>query len=229
MVRGGLQEGVRRHRDAVGRKPGGVPQGAEPRPRLVAAVSNAAARRAGGDGRVHRRLRQRSARHLRAAVRIHPAIGRGDGHGGPAHRAAARRGCTGGCSARAASWPRRTGNNTDGVLNFVTRLDREFLLAEYRAADAQALRAAPIITSRIRAFLRVVRAAGPGRRMSRADVNAFLKSLWLLGVWQAGRTRYWALFWSTLIAKPGEVPRGRRAVHPRLPLPQGGEPSLTVS
>ena len=47
---------------------------------------NAPAGRAGGDGRLHRRIRLRPAGHLRAAIRVHSAHRRRHRHGGPAHR-----------------------------------------------------------------------------------------------------------------------------------------------
>jgi hypothetical protein len=59
---------------------------------------------------------------------------------------------------------------------------------------------------RIHAFLRCFEPRGPMPRLSPADLKAFLKSLWLLGVWHPGRSRYWMLFWSTLLASPRKLP-----------------------
>ena len=56
---------------------------------------------------------------------------------------------------------------------------------------------------RIRTFLRPHHATGGQRmRISRADVQAFLKSCWVLGVWHRGRVAYWWLFWTTLFRRP---------------------------
>jgi radical SAM superfamily enzyme YgiQ (UPF0313 family) len=96
------------------------------------------------------------------------------------------------------------GNNTDAVLNFVTRLDREALICGYRELMRK-LYAPGNYYRRIRAFLRCFEPHGPARRLSASDVKAFLTSLWLLGVWQAGRSHYWALFWSTLFACPRKL------------------------
>lgn len=93
------------------------------------------------------------------------------------------------------------GNNTDAVLNFVTRVDRDFIVAEYRTL-MQRLYAPTAYYRRLRAFLRRFEPRGPGRRLSSGDVMAFVKSLWLLGVWNSGRRPYWSLFWSTLFASP---------------------------
>jgi radical SAM superfamily enzyme YgiQ (UPF0313 family) len=94
-----------------------------------------------------------------------------------------------------------SGNNTGTVLNFVTRLDREFLAAEYRTLMNQ-LYAPKAYYQRIHAFLRRFEPRGPSRRVCAADVGAFVKSLWLLGVLHRGRRAYWALLSSTLIASP---------------------------
>ena len=59
---------------------------------------------------------------------------------------------------------------------------------------------------RIRAFLRSFEPRGPSLRLSRGDVKAFLKSLWVLGIWQRGRRGYWLLLGSTLLASPRKLP-----------------------
>lgn len=93
------------------------------------------------------------------------------------------------------------GNNTDAVLNFVTRMDRDFMISGYRDLMRK-LYAPPNYYRRIHAFLRSFEPRGPVRRLSGSDVKAFLKSLWLLGMWQRGRRHYWRLFWSTLVTCP---------------------------
>jgi radical SAM superfamily enzyme YgiQ (UPF0313 family) len=93
------------------------------------------------------------------------------------------------------------GNNTDAVLNFVTRMDRDFMISGYRDLMRR-LYAPANYYRRIRAFLRCFEPRGPARRLSPSDMKAFLKSLWLLGMWQRGRRHYWLLFWSTLLTCP---------------------------
>jgi Radical SAM domain protein len=39
------------------------------------------------------------------------------------------------------------------------------------------------------------------------DLEALLKSFWLLGIWHRGRTAYWRLFWSTLLRRPRQFPQ----------------------
>jgi radical SAM superfamily enzyme YgiQ (UPF0313 family) len=93
------------------------------------------------------------------------------------------------------------GNNTAAVLNFVPRLDRGWLLAEYREL-MRSLYAPENYYRRVRAFLANWKPRGPRTRMTWSDVRAFVRSLWTLGVWQRGRLAYWRLFWATLIGQP---------------------------
>jgi len=93
------------------------------------------------------------------------------------------------------------GNNTGAAINFVTRLDREFLISGYRDLMRRLYEPANYYR-RIRTFLSTYQPRGPGSRLSPSDVSAFLKSLWVLGMRNAGRLQFWGLFWSTLLARP---------------------------
>lgn len=99
-----------------------------------------------------------------------------------------------------------TGNNTDAVLNFKPRLNRDFLQSGYREL-VKKLYEPRHYYQRVRTFLKSHCPAGPGRNISRADFVAFLKSFWVLGVWHRGRVGYWRLFWSTLIRSPRQLPQ----------------------
>jgi radical SAM superfamily enzyme YgiQ (UPF0313 family) len=94
-----------------------------------------------------------------------------------------------------------TGNNTDAALNFKPRLSREFLQNGYRQLMRK-LYEPSVHYSRIRAFLEHYRPTGPRLHLSRTDVQAFLRSFWLLGVRERGRLAYWRFFWSTLVFRP---------------------------
>jgi radical SAM superfamily enzyme YgiQ (UPF0313 family) len=94
-----------------------------------------------------------------------------------------------------------TGNNTDAVLNFKPKLNREFLVNGYRDLMKR-LYEPRAYYQRIRTFMDHHRPSGPRLRVSAADVRAFLKSFWLLGIWHSGRTHYWRFFWSTLLRRP---------------------------
>jgi radical SAM superfamily enzyme YgiQ (UPF0313 family) len=98
-----------------------------------------------------------------------------------------------------------TGNNTDAALNFKPKLNREFLQSGYRDL-VRKLYEPRNYYQRIRTFLKSHRPTGPRLRLSRADIIAFLKSFWVLGVWHRGRVSYWRLFWGTLIRHPRQFP-----------------------
>jgi radical SAM superfamily enzyme YgiQ (UPF0313 family) len=94
-----------------------------------------------------------------------------------------------------------TGNNTEAVLNFKPKLNREFLVNGYRDLMKR-LYEPRAYYQRIRTFLEHHRPSGPRLRVSGADFQAFIKSFWLLGIWHRGRTHYWRFFWSTLLRRP---------------------------
>ena len=93
------------------------------------------------------------------------------------------------------------GNNTDAAINFVTHLDREFIVSGYKELMRK-LYAPHSYYRRIRAFLRTFEPQGPAMRLSPSDIKAFVKSLWLLGVWHKGRRGYWGIFWWALLSGP---------------------------
>lgn len=99
-----------------------------------------------------------------------------------------------------------TGNNTDAALNFRPKLGRDHLLAGYREL-VRRLYEPGNYYQRIRTFLRNHRPAGPKRLPSRADVMAFFKSLWILGVRHRGRLGYWRLVVGTLVRRPRQFPQ----------------------
>lgn len=93
------------------------------------------------------------------------------------------------------------GNNTTADLNFTPKLNRQYLQQGYRELMRRLYEPSDYY-ARIRTFLRNYQPRGPKLHLSRADVAAFLKSLWLLGVWHRGKLGYWRLFWSTLLRRP---------------------------
>jgi radical SAM superfamily enzyme YgiQ (UPF0313 family) len=98
-----------------------------------------------------------------------------------------------------------SGNNSDATLNFKPKLNREFLQSGYRDL-VKKLYEPRNYYKRIRTFLKSHRPTGPRLRLSRADIIAFLKSFWVLGVWHRGQVGYWRLFWGTLIRRPRQFP-----------------------
>jgi radical SAM superfamily enzyme YgiQ (UPF0313 family) len=90
-----------------------------------------------------------------------------------------------------------TGDNTEGAINFEPRMDRRLLLEGYRrlVREVYAPRA---YYQRVRAFLSNL---GPAafdppvrRRLSAAEVRAFLRSIYHIGIRGVERWQYWRLF-----------------------------------
>lgn len=98
-----------------------------------------------------------------------------------------------------------SGNNTDAALNFKPKMNRDFLQNGYREL-VKKLYEPRNYYQRIRTFLKHHHPSGPCSHVTCGDVNALLKSLWMLGVWHRGRVGYWRLFWSTLIRHPRQFP-----------------------
>jgi radical SAM superfamily enzyme YgiQ (UPF0313 family) len=97
-----------------------------------------------------------------------------------------------------------TGNNTEAVLNFKTKLSRDFLQSGYRDLMKK-LYEPKVYYQRIRTFLESHRPRGPRLRVSSGDFRAFLKSFWMLGIWERGRHNYWRFFWSVLLRRPHQL------------------------
>jgi radical SAM superfamily enzyme YgiQ (UPF0313 family) len=97
-----------------------------------------------------------------------------------------------------------TGNNTQATLNFRPRLDREFLINGYRELMKR-LYEPRNYYQRVRTFLESHRPEGPRLRLAWSDFQAFLKSLWLLGIWYPGRRAYWRFCATTLFRRPRQL------------------------
>ncbi len=99
-----------------------------------------------------------------------------------------------------------SGDNTGAALNFKPKLDRDFLQSGY--GDLMRKLYEPrVYYERIRTFLRDYRPKGGRVRVSRWDLLAFARSLWVLGVLTKGRLAYWRLLGSTLLRHPRQLPQ----------------------
>jgi radical SAM superfamily enzyme YgiQ (UPF0313 family) len=96
---------------------------------------------------------------------------------------------------------RSSGDNTHTTVNFVTRLEPDFLARGYRDL-MHALYEPGTYYERIRTFLRTYQPRGPAAPLSRRHFMAFLRSLWVLGARQPGRLRFWGLLATALLAGP---------------------------
>lgn len=83
-----------------------------------------------------------------------------------------------------------TGNNTEAALNFQPRLSRKYLINGYRDLMKK-LYEPSAYYQRIRTFLKCHKTHSTGFGCSLSDFEAFLKSMWVLGVWNRGRFAYW--------------------------------------
>jgi radical SAM superfamily enzyme YgiQ (UPF0313 family) len=94
-----------------------------------------------------------------------------------------------------------TGNNTDAALNFVTKLDADFLINGYRRL-MKSLYEPSVYYQRIKSFLEEYRHHGPREHFEFAQLKAFFKAHWCLGVRYPGRVAYWRFLLHTLFRNP---------------------------
>lgn len=94
-----------------------------------------------------------------------------------------------------------TGNNCDGMMNFVSRLDRRVLENGYRWLVRRVYEPRAYYR-RIGMMLRDLRPTGPSGGLGWVDLRAFVISMWVLGVRDRGRLAYWWFTLSTLCRRP---------------------------
>jgi radical SAM superfamily enzyme YgiQ (UPF0313 family) len=99
-----------------------------------------------------------------------------------------------------------TGNNCDGIMNFVPRLDRRVLEEGYRTLVRQVY-APRAYYRRISRMLRDLRPSGPPGGLAWIDMRAFLRSAWVIGVRSRGRLAYWWFALTTLLRRPRRFPQ----------------------
>jgi radical SAM superfamily enzyme YgiQ (UPF0313 family) len=95
------------------------------------------------------------------------------------------------------------GDNTSVVFNFEPRLDREFLIDNYRRLMCR-LYEPGAYYDRIRIFLDAHRMRGPRTPVSWPDVGAGFRSAWVMGIAHRGRRAYWRFVLSTLTRHPDQ-------------------------
>ncbi len=105
--------------------------------------------------------------------------------------------------------PGGSGDNTDGSLNFIPRMNRETLIKGYKNVVKTIYSSKPYY-ERIKTFLEEYephkpRKAGKGK-LHFCEIRALVKSMWILGIKEKGRRYYWRLFSSTLLKKPRLFP-----------------------
>ena len=102
-----------------------------------------------------------------------------------------------------------TGDNTDCSINFIPRMNYETLIDGYKHI-LNTIYAPKQYYERITTFLKEYRPY-PIHSISLSKlrlyhITAFLRAMWVLGVMENGRTRFWRFFISTLIKRPKLFP-----------------------
>ncbi len=85
-----------------------------------------------------------------------------------------------------------TGNHTDGILNFIPKMDTKALLEGYRKI-IDTIYSPRNYYERVLTFLKEYKPCSKGRRVHLRDLKAFLKSLLVLGLLEKERRYYWRL------------------------------------
>jgi radical SAM superfamily enzyme YgiQ (UPF0313 family) len=97
-----------------------------------------------------------------------------------------------------------SGENTDGQLNFIPRMDRETLMKGYRSL-LDTIYSPKNYYQRIGTFLKSYNPTAKAR-LGRQDLLAFFRSSWRLGVVSNVRVRYWRLIMKTFMVKRKALP-----------------------
>lgn len=94
------------------------------------------------------------------------------------------------------------GNNTDISMNFMPKMEYETLITGYRRI-INTIYSPKEYYDRIYTFLREYQPAFKKKvSLNRGQVNAFIKSLWILGIKRKERIHYWKLLLWTLFRRP---------------------------
>ena len=105
--------------------------------------------------------------------------------------------------------PGGSGDNTDGSLNFIPKMNRETLISGYKNVVKTIYSSKPYY-ERIKTFLEEYKPHKPPKvgkgKLHFYEIRALVKSMWVLGVKEKGRRYYWRLFSSTLLKKPRLFP-----------------------
>jgi len=96
------------------------------------------------------------------------------------------------------------GENTDACLNFIPAMGRDVLLEGYKDV-VRILYSSKEYYARISKFLSAYTPLSRGR-FFRTDIQAFVKSMWSIGVVSRTRLLYWKLIFKTLLTKPKALP-----------------------
>lgn len=97
-----------------------------------------------------------------------------------------------------------TGENTDASLNFIPAMSREALINGYKSL-LSTLYAPEYYYDRINTFLDNYNQTARGK-LARSDFQAFIKSLWRIGILSRARFEYWKLIIKTALTQRKALP-----------------------
>ena len=102
--------------------------------------------------------------------------------------------------------PKGSGDNTDGSTNFIPKMGRETLARGYKHV-VDTIYAPRQYYERIRTFLKEYKPGNKGKfKVSLLHLIALIRTTWVLGIKEKGRTHYWKLVGWTLLRKPKTFP-----------------------
>ena len=97
-----------------------------------------------------------------------------------------------------------SGNNTDGTMNFIPKMDHQKLLQGYRNI-VKTIYSQKEYYERMKTFLKEYHPPAKHTvRVTYREIQAFFKSLWILGVMENGKRFFWKLIILTLLKYPGK-------------------------
>ncbi|MFC1971954.1 B12-binding domain-containing radical SAM protein [Chloroflexota bacterium] len=100
-----------------------------------------------------------------------------------------------------------SGDNMDGSLNFIPKMDYETLINGYKNI-LNTIYSPKVYYERVKTFLKEYKPSQIKRpsRLQFYHFKALLNSVWSLGIREKGRRYYWKLFLSTLLKRPRFFP-----------------------
>lgn len=97
-----------------------------------------------------------------------------------------------------------TGENTDGNLNFIPKMDKKKLIEGYKRV-LSTIYSSKYYYKRINTLIRNYRPTARGR-ISKEDIIAFIRSIWRIGILSKARLLYWKLIIKTSLRKIKALP-----------------------
>jgi radical SAM superfamily enzyme YgiQ (UPF0313 family) len=96
------------------------------------------------------------------------------------------------------------GNNMDGILNFIPKMNQQYLISGYKSI-LKTIYSHKEYYTRIKTFLKEYNPASYNTTLpSKRELIAFFKSLWILGIIEKGRRHFWSLIFTCIFKYPAK-------------------------